>query len=188
MRLLYGRHFEARYAAIAAEVSDGASVVDVCCGDCYLYLAYLRHKSVRYLGLDLSPQLVQWARRRQVEARQFNVWQDELAHGDVVIMQASLYQFLPQAKWVVNQLLSAARQKVIITEPIRNVSSSGNPWIATVGHRLTVPGGADAAYSGQRFDRKSLTELFESFETFERSWLIPGGREMVGVFRGQGDA
>jgi len=183
MRLLYGRHFGARYAAIAAEIPSGASVVDVCAGDGYLYLRYLRRKAVPYVGLDISAGLVDWAQRHGVPVRQFDARQDELPIGDVVIMQASLYQFLPCADEMLRKLLAAARQKVVITEPIRNMAASSNPLLALVGRRATVPAGA--AYVAQRFNAQTLSALFHSFDAFERSALLPGGREMLGVFAGR---
>ena len=146
MRLLYGRYFARRYEAIAAEVPAGSTVVDVCAGDGYLYLKYLRAKEVQYQALDISPRFVQWMQRRGIQARQFDVWQDELPAADIVIMQASLYQFLPDAAPVVEKMLCAARQHVIITEPIRNITSSDNPVLRFVGKRLTRPeagGGAN---------------------------------------------
>lgn len=185
MRLLYGRFFDARYLAIAAEVPENSEVVDVCAGDCHLYLKYLHRKSVKYLGLDISPRLVRWAQKRGVLVREFNVWEDEVPTGEIVIMQASLYQFVPRANVIVHKLLAAARHEVIISEPIRNVSASANPFLAKLGHRLTVPSSARDFYSGQRFDRQSLADFFSSFQAFERSFIIPGGREMVGIFRGQ---
>lgn len=184
MRVLYGRHFNARYAAIAAEISSGVAVVDVCAGDAYLYLKYLRSRSVQYLGLDLSPYMVRWASGRGVPMRQFDARTDEIPIGDVVVMQASLYQFLPRAEPIVRKLIAAARRAVIITEPIRNLSSSGNPLLSIVGRRMTVPASGTQSYSGQRFNEKSLTDLFHSFESFERAYILPGGREMLGVFGG----
>ena len=183
MRLLYGPHFDTRYRALADAIPAGASVVDVCAGDCYLYLKYLRSKSVEYLGLDLSPQMVRWAQQHGVTARHFDVWKDDLPAGDVVVMQASLYQFLPRADAIVRKLLAAARRIVIISEPIRNVSASSNPLLSIVGRRLTVPASASPAYTGRRFDQQSLTELFHAFDSFERATILPGGREMLGVFR-----
>jgi hypothetical protein len=189
MRLLYGRHFEARYAAIAAEITAGAgqSVVDVCAGDAYLYLKYLRSKPVQYLGLDFSPQMVRWAQQHGASMRVFDVWREEVPAGDVVVMQASLYQFLPHAEPIVRKLLAAARRTVIIAEPIRNVSASGNPLLSILGRRMTVPASEAHTYSGGRFNQGTLTTLFQSFEAFERAVILPGGREMMGIFKGQCD-
>jgi SAM-dependent methyltransferase len=185
MRLLYGRHFSARYAAIAAEVPAGSNVLDVCAGDGYLYLNYLRAKSVHYQALDISPQLVHWMQRHGIRAQQFDVWQDPLPVADSVIMQASLYQFLPNAVPVVDRMLRAARQRVIITEPVRNIASSENPILRLVGKRLTRPAQGSGEYQAQRFDQASLMALARQFPTVERSCELPGGREMMIVLRGQ---
>jgi trans-aconitate methyltransferase len=164
-------------------VPSGAQVIDVCAGDGYLYLKYLRAKRVTYLALDASPQMVAWAQRQNISAQLFDVWRDELPTGDCVIMQASLYQFLPRADRIIAKLLAAARDRVIITEPIRNIAASNNPLLAWIGRRTTIPAGE--AYTAQRFNPSTLRAVFQSFEAFDRSALLPGGREMIGIFRGQ---
>lgn len=184
MRLLYGRYFSARYETIAAEVPAGSAVVDVCAGDGYLYLNYLRPKAVQYQALDISPRLVQWMQRHGIQAQQSDVWQDALPPADVVIMQASLYQFLPDAAPVVHKMLRAARQRVIITEPIRNIASSDNPVLRFVGKRLTRPEEGSGTYQAHRFDQTSLTALFRQFPMLEKSCELPGGREMMIVLLG----
>jgi hypothetical protein len=185
MRLLYGRHFDERYAAIAEHIPTGTSVVDVCAGDCYLYRKHLRRKSVAYLGLDASARLVGWARRQGVEAREFNLWIDDVPGGDIVLMQASLYQFVPHEQEIVKKLIAAARGKVIISEPIHNLSSSRNPLMAALGRSLTVPTPAGHPYSGRRFERDSLSGLFRSFDELEHTFSLAGGKEMAGIFRGR---
>lgn len=185
MRALYGRHFKARYVAIADEIPEGSRVVDVCAGDCYLYLGFLRQKSVEYLGLDISSNLVKWAQRHAVNARAFNLWDDEVPRAEIIVMQASLYQFAPHAETVLRKLLAAAQKTVIVSEPVRNLTSSGSRVIAALSHRLTTPTVKHGPYSGQRFDVRSLTELFHSCEPFERAFFIPGHRELVGIFKGQ---
>lgn len=185
MQVLYGRYFDARYQAVADEIPAGASVVDVCAGNGYLYLKYLRFKNVRYLGLDISPQLVHWAQRHGVRMQRSNVWADEIPIGDIIVMQASLYQFIPQADQILRKMLLAARDRVIVAEPIRNLSSSRNPLFSIVGRRLTVPARNAERYHAQRFDYRSLMQLFESIDSFERARLLPGGREVIGIFKGQ---
>src|SRR5436190_23965748 len=58
MRALYGRHYDARYRAVAALIPPGAEVLDVCSGPGTLYRRYLRDKNVRYRGLDINPRFV----------------------------------------------------------------------------------------------------------------------------------
>lgn len=96
MRMLYGRNFRARYEALAAEIPPHAQVIDLCAGDAYLYRHYLRKKGVNYLGLELSPQFVAAGQAQGVALQEFNVWKDKIPAAEVVIMQASLYQFLPK--------------------------------------------------------------------------------------------
>lgn len=185
MRLLYGKYFEARYQAIADEIPAGLSVVDVCAGDAYLFLKYLKWKQIDYLALDISPQMVAWALKQSVPAMQLNVRDKNLPVADVVVMQASLYQFLPPADQMIHKLLASARKRVIITEPIRNLADSNNRLASFLGRRLTVPEKSQGRYTAQRFNRESLTCLFESFTALERLAVLPGGREMIGVFKGQ---
>lgn len=185
MQILYGRHFEARYATVAAEIPPATTVIDVCAGDGYLYQKHLRPKGVHYLGLDLSPQLVRWANQQGTPARKFNLWEDEIPVGDIIVMQASLYQFFPHTQSIVQKLLAASVQKVIIAEPIRNFADSRNLLLVGLSRRLTRPALAVERYAGQRFNEQSLLAFFRSFTAFEYAKVIPGGREMVGVFQGQ---
>src|SRR5215467_14769223 len=91
MLMLYGRYYSSRYRSVADLIPTGSSVVDLCCGPAVLYNRYLRHKSVRYTGLDLSGQFIDHLRRRGGEGQ---VWDarspDPLPPADFVVMQASL--------------------------------------------------------------------------------------------------
>jgi hypothetical protein len=184
MRVLYGEHIDDRYAAIAAEIPAGSRVVDVCMGDGALYLRSLRSKLTSYIGLDRSSAMVDWARKRGIDAREFDVTVANPPECDVAVIQGSLYQFLPDARPVVEKLLHAARHKVIVSEPIVNLSSSRNPWLSTLSRHLTNPDPSRPS-SGERFDQASLDEFFRSFHSFERSHSIAGGRECMGIFAGQ---
>src|SRR5450759_3662099 len=182
MRVLYGSHFEDRYRALIDEIPDGTPVVDLCCGGCYIYSHYIKPKQVEYLGLDLSPRLIQSAQRRGIQARQFDVWNDPIPPADIVMMQASLYHFIPHTGPIIQRMLASAHQKVLISEPVQNLSSSDNPILAAIGRLGTRPGGETDLYKGQRFVEQTLMVVFASTGALERSFLIPGGREMIGVF------
>jgi len=99
----------------------------------------------------------------------------------VVLMQDSLYHFLPQAERIVDRMLAAAIRRAIISEPIRNLSSSDHRLIGRLGQRASDPGmgGAD-----QRFTEESLDALMSRCShQLARSFLIPGGRDKVYVLR-----
>ena len=188
MRCEYGRAFDARYEIIAEHIPDGARVVDVCAGDCWLYLKHLKPKRVEYLGLEISPPLVRWAGKRGVQAQVFNLWEDPVPPADIVVMQASLYQFDPETDRIVQKLKAAARQAVIIAEPIKNLSNASLPLVSRIADVLTRPIGRKPSYTGKRFTQETLGAFFEQLGGLERSFVIPGGREMVGIFHGEGQA
>src|SRR5947208_245210 len=133
MRTLYGRHYGARYRAIADLVPAGSSVLDLCCGPGFLHDPHLRGKGVVYTGLDINRRFVARLRRRGATAL---VWDlndgRELPTADFVVIQASLYQFLPEPRPLLRRMLRAAREAVVVAEPIRNLSTSRFSWLAAL--------------------------------------------------------
>jgi hypothetical protein len=185
MRLLYGRHLTARLAAASAEVPAGCDVIDVCSGDGRLYREHLRHKSVRYEALDLSPQFVEWMSEHGIRARTFDVRSEALPSADVIVMLSSLYQFQPDAASVVERMVEAARMRVVITEPVRNLSESRNSMLRFVARRMTETRSDAHGDEIPRFDRVTFPRLCQRFPTLERLDTLPGGREMIAVLGGR---
>lgn len=180
MRILYGRHYGARMRAVAGEVPDGASVLELCCGPGTLYRRHLAERTRSYIGLDLNPGFVERLRRRGIDARVVDLERDEpLPAAEVVLMQASLYHFLPHADRLVDRMLAAATDRAIVSEPVRNLASSANPLLARMGRRAADPGGGGGE---QRFSEATLDALFARYrERLIRAELIPGGREKLYV-------
>ncbi|GAC1437884.1 MAG: hypothetical protein NVSMB51_12850 [Solirubrobacteraceae bacterium] len=183
MRALYGRHYHGRYEALAELVPHGASVLDLCCGPGVLYTRFLRGRQVRYTALDLNARFVEQLSRAGVDARVWDVSAARpLPHADYVIIQASLYHFLPRAQEVVERMVQAAGVAVVIAEPIRNLATSRVGALAAAGRRLTDPGTGEQE---DRFTEATLDELMSSYgERLRDSFLIPGGREKVFVLAG----
>jgi len=183
MRALYGRHYGARLRSVADRVPPGASVLELCCGPGTLYRRHLRERAGVYLGLDVNQAFVDRLRARGLDARLVDLGGEQpLPRADVVIIQASLYHFLPGASALLDRMLAAAEQRVIVAEPVRNVASSRLPVVATLGRRGTDPGVGDHA---QRFTEESLDRLMERYrERVQETFLIPGGREKVYVLAG----
>lgn len=182
MRALYGRHYGARYGAIAGLIPVGATVVDVCCGPATLYTRYLRTKSVDYTGLDLNDGFIARLTAAGGHGRVWNAHSETpLPAADFVIMQASLYHFLPEPGPVIDRMLAAARSRVIVAEPIRNMATSDNRVLATIGRRFTNAG--DGAQT-RRFTEETLDEFFSGYaERIEQQSLIAGGREKLYVLK-----
>jgi SAM-dependent methyltransferase len=181
MRVLYGRHYAARMRAVAEQVPDGASVLELCCGPGTLYRRYLRARAGSYIGVDVNERFVAALRQGGVDARRMDLAHpaEPLPGADVAIMQASLYHFLPAAEDVLDRMLAAARDRVIVSEPVRNLATSGLPGVALLGRRGADPGVGGHA---ERFTEATLDELMAPYRARTRAaFLIPGGREKVYV-------
>jgi SAM-dependent methyltransferase len=184
MRGLYGRHYAARMLAVAQQVPAGSSVLELCCGPGTLYLRHLRGRAGSYVGLDVNERFVERLRARGIDARRLDLARDDepLPAADVAIMQASLYHFLPDAGQIIERMLASARDRVIVSEPVRNLASSSLPAVGLLGRRAADPGVGGHA---QRFTEASLDELMARFgDQVLASFPIPGGREKVYVLAG----
>jgi SAM-dependent methyltransferase len=178
MLALYGRHYGSRYRAIAELVPNGSSVLDLCCGPALLYHRYLRHKLVRYTGLDVNAEFIDRLTRRGASGQVWDLRSDKaLPEADYVIMQASLYHFLPDPSPIMDRMLRAARRQVIVSEPVRNLSSSNSRLLALVGKLLTDPG---VGNHSQRFNEAGLDQFFLRYRSLvQQSFLVAGGREKL---------
>jgi len=179
MRVLYGRHYRDRMRAVAAEVPEGASVLELCCGPGTLYLRYLRARVSGYVGIDVNPRFVEKLNRRGIAANRLDLaaGDEPLPAADVVILQASLYHFLPAPERILDRMLAAARDRVIVSEPVRNLASSDLPIVSRIGRHAADPG---VSGHTQRFTEETLAALMARYgERILKSFPIPGGRERV---------
>jgi len=185
IRLLYGRHFDARYKAVADRVPGNASVFECCAGDAMLYTRYLSSKQVRYAGGDANDTFVRAGRKRGVELIRHDILRDAVPQADCVILQGSLYQFIPGEKAVVDKLLAAAKERLIIAEPIINLASHHNPIIAFLGQVGANPGSgkAEHRFTEQTLDRFMLANFRGQIR---EAVTIAGGREKMYVLSPRG--
>jgi len=179
MRVLYGRAYDRLYGDVAALIPDGASVTDVCCGTARLYRDFLRIRGCRYVGLDYNPILVRAVRRAGVDARVFDMRRDQPPRADFVVMCSSLYHFFDSRNEVLETLREAAGEAVIISEPVRNLTSHPFPPIRKVATWLTNPGrGSFEA----RFDPQSFRE-FARDNGASGYFHEPAERQAIALFR-----
>jgi SAM-dependent methyltransferase len=181
MRALYGRHYDDRMRVVAEQVPPGSSVLELCCGPGTLYTRHLRGRAGAYIGLDVNPGFVAQLRRQAVDARRVDLTSadEPLPAADVAVIQASLYHFLPNPEQILDRMLATAHTRVIISEPIRNLSSSEVPILARLGRRTTDPG---TGGHEQRFDEARLDQLMQRYrDRIVDAFPIPGGREKVYV-------
>lgn len=180
MAVLYGRHYPARYRAIAELIRPGSTVLDLCCGPGVLYRRYLRGKSVSYLGFDLNERFVKKLIHRGACAAVRDLRTNEpLPVADYVVMQASLYHFLPNPEAILGRMTKAASTALIVAEPIRNLADSKLSLVRRLTRYLTDPG---IGSQPDRFTEQSLDELFAaSFRGSVSTFFISGGREKIYV-------
>jgi SAM-dependent methyltransferase len=181
MMALYRRHYFGRYKAVAELIPWGAEVLELCCGPGILYRRYLRKKDVQYRGVDINKKFVEDLVDQGISAEEWDLRAARpLPSAEYVIMQASLYHFLPDASPMLDRMLEAARKAVIVAEPIRNLACSRLRLVARLSRRLTDPGSGAQA---KRFNEKELDEMMvQRGELLRRKFLAPGGREKVYVF------
>jgi SAM-dependent methyltransferase len=180
MRALYRGGYNERFSSVAELIAEGSSVLDVCCGPGTLFHRYLKAKGVHYTGLDINRSFVE---RLCAEGANGLIWNlneaRPLPRAEYVIMQGSLYHFLPEPSSVIERMMVAAEKQVLIAEPIRNVTDSRIFPLAFVARKLTNPGTGDQA---NRFNEARLDALMERYRTpghDVRSRLIAGGREKL---------
>lgn len=193
MRALYWPHYRDRLRAVADQVPPGASVLELCCGPGTLYRRHLRARTrdagaadparaqSPYIGIDINPGFVAALRRDGIEARQVDLirYGEPLPCADVALIQASLYHFLPRPAELIDRMLEAARDRVIVSEPVRNLACSASPVVRRLARRGADPGVGGHAH---RFTEAGLDELMEQYRDRRlKAFKIPGGREKVYV-------
>jgi hypothetical protein len=179
MRWLYGKNYGARYADIAQLIPEGSRVIDVCMGDGRLYTDYLKDKRVSYLGLDINAAFVRHAQKRGIPAQVFDLNQEALPPSDYVVMQGSLYQFIPNEREIMAKLLAATRSTLIISEPVKNLSTSANPLVAWLARKASTTQSGKAEH---RFHTVNLLSLFTDFCELKQVLPVAGERELAGIF------
>jgi hypothetical protein len=109
MFALYGRTYFERSRIVANLIPERSSVVDLCCGPATLYQRYLRQKDIDYTGLDINTRFIQRLCSWGVTGIRWDVTERKpFPQADYLIMQSSLYQFLPDPRPVLDRMLVAA--------------------------------------------------------------------------------
>lgn len=177
MRILYGGDFHSRYEIISDLLPDHVSVVDICCGDCYIS-NFLKKKNIDYLGLDLNPKFVQHALKRGIKTRLFDVKNSTIPRADYIVMQGSLYQFAPNHRLILDRLFSAANKAVIISETVENIASYQNSILSFLGHLATKVNGEDFSH---RFSKQEALDLFHEYNA-SLIKEVRYGKDLIGLF------
>ncbi|MBY0449691.1 MAG: class I SAM-dependent methyltransferase [Cyanobacteria bacterium] len=185
MKLLYGpKGYKERYEAIYQWIPSNTKVCDVCCGPGTLFKKIMPIVQIDYIGVDLNAGFESSVQAMGGKFVEHNILEDSpLPEADVVVMQASLYHFLPDThavQTVIQKLFKAAKHRIIITEPVKNLSTSSVPLISWLAKRAANPGNGDALY---RFNVDSLETVLAPFMAqLKHQATIASGREKLYVF------
>jgi trans-aconitate methyltransferase len=182
MKCLYGSNHKARLSAVAALIPAGSTVLDVCCGPGDLSQLVIE-KGSSYFGVDKSESFLTNCKKRGIEVKSCDVAGGALPSGlwDYVVLQASLYQFIPNHVEVIQNLLKRARKAVILSEPIRNLAQSKNWLVSEAAKYLTSTGTGRVEH---RFTLEGLTDVMGKLESqghSVKSIKVCGGRDHIFV-------
>ena len=170
-KLIYGRTYRYHYEALAHEI-DTMDLLELCCGDCQI-LDFYRGKS--YQGIDINPAFVEHAVRRGLDVICKDIVKYDIPKAECILIHNSLYQFYPQHEALIARALENTTKKLIISEPVVNLSCSSNRFVAALAKRLTSMGGS---VSTKRFSRAEVEEIFQRFGARKIEFL---GRNLMGV-------
>ena len=178
MRLLYGRDARSRLTALARWIPDGSSVVELCVGSAQLYRRELRFKRIEYRGFDINEGFVRHATRKGVPCRILDVARDEIPSADIIVMQAALYHFLPDAGSIIRRMVEAARRYVLVSEAVRNLADGNSRFLRHLARWSNDTGTGRAEH---RFTIETLEQCLKESANVQVMLPLPGGREWLSV-------
>lgn len=181
IRALYTSNFTDRYIQISNIISSGSSVVELCCGDMYLYRKFLSQKHIQYTGIDNSSAFYSYAIKHDIKFLHQDVFNAQIPQADFVIMQASLYHFLPNPEKLVRSMIAASGMAAIIAEPVKNIAQSSNLILRFLSKVLSTPA-ASNQYANLRFNNDSFQHFCDQFVELKALSPIANGREMLAIF------
>lgn len=178
MRVIYGKDFVRRYVLVADCIDKDWSVLDLCCGDCYIK-SFLP-KSVHYEGRDFNETFVRGGRAKGITVEYCDMKRgiDARKKYDCVIMMGSLHQFIPNENKVLSDMKGIAKKRVIISEPVKNIVTSKNRIVSMLARVLSNPGDEEMA----AIKRLSLDEVKGIYELNGATRTIDAGKDFIGVF------
>lgn len=178
MEAIYGSDFIRRYELIASEIKQGWSVLDLCCGDCYI--TRFLGRTIRYEGRDFNKTFIREAKKKGINVSFCDVKKnlEEKERFDCVIMMGGLHQFIPDEDDILRRMKRIAKRRVVICEPCKNIVSSKNMFVSFLAKVVSNPG------VGHISDIKRFTysEIIDFFKRNGAKNIIDAGKDLIGVF------
>ncbi len=178
MQFIYGKDFIGRYKSVAQNIDKGWSVLDLCCGDCYI--TRFLDKSISYEGMDFNDTFVRNAKAKGLVVEQCDLKKDfnPRRKFDCVIMMGSLHQFIPNEDKIVETMKGIATKRVIISEPVKNIVTSNNKIISFLARLISNPGDETV----ESIKRLTLKDVKDIYERHGVTRTIDAGKDFIGIF------
>jgi hypothetical protein len=164
MNMLYLGKYRRRFNDITDQIGKvDQSVVELCFGDIHI-ASYCKESARSWIGYDINEAFVAHARKNGHHAVCADILSIEsLPRADVLIFAGSLYHFNANLEKIWDLMTSCSR-KIILSEPVRNITALKN-GIGKIGAQASaVKNGAEVF----RFDRNSLTQMLNRFQETHR--------------------
>ena len=160
MNTLYSLKYRKRFNDIVKEIlSEDKNILELCFGD-ILIAEECRKRKIRWTGIDISKNFVNFAIRKKFDAVCDDLTKIEnLPVSDVCIMCGSLYHFHNEIEMIFRKMLAAA-PRILISEPVINLSS-GKGFISKLSRLLTNAGKGAENF---RFDEKSIIDTLNGLK------------------------
>jgi hypothetical protein len=106
---------------------------------------------------------------------------DEIPKTDYILMQGSLYHFIPEEKNLIQKLLEACNKEIIISESVDNLSNSESKIKSFLAEQFSK---AKTGQSKLKFTTKTLSETFSEFKNQIKVWEEePDSKEIIIVLK-----
>ena len=124
MKVLFKRNYKMRYLEIANLIENNSSVIDICCGDAQLY-SFLKNKKIKYTGIDFNNVFLDYLRNKKINVIHLDINKEDIPiKADYVVIQSSLYQFMPNHLHIIKKLLEISKKYLIIQETVKSYTYS----------------------------------------------------------------
>jgi hypothetical protein len=160
MNLLYLGKYKKRFGDIIALFEkEDRIIVELCFGDIYI-ASHCRKTGKAWTGYDMNKSFVAHATNKGFSAEAVDViTMESLPPADVCIMAGSLYHFHDFMDKLFLLMLASTR-KIIISEPVKNITSSHG----MAGKIAACLSNAGKGREQFRFNHESLKEILDYYE------------------------
>jgi hypothetical protein len=133
-------------------------ILELCFGDIYI-AQYAKKTNKQWIGYDINQNFIDYANSGGYNAMNKNILSKEnFPKNDICIMSGSLYHFLYNIEQILNKMLISSK-KVIISEPIKNLSNS--KYFGFFAKKSANTGNGEEEF---RFTRDSFIEILEEYK------------------------